>query len=102
MIDEIVRTLLFGFGEEPQRRAEMSEIMFRLRDPRLIGRDPTQDLGPHVSQRLNHQWVGHAANQTMVEGSRTAAKLVRLLPRAEILKGEIFYTPPEAEVLIEA
>jgi hypothetical protein len=80
----------------------MSEIMFRLSNLRLIGRDPTQDLGTHISQRLNHHRIGHAANQTMVERLRTPTKLVRLLPRAELLDGEIFSSLREAQVLIEA
>ncbi|MEJ1978429.1 MAG: hypothetical protein WDN49_22180 [Acetobacteraceae bacterium] len=53
--DQIARTLLFGFGKEPQGCVEMGEIMFRLGDLRLIGSDPTQDLRPQISQRLNHQ-----------------------------------------------
>lgn len=32
--DQIARTLLFGFGKEPQGCVEMGEIMFRLGDQR--------------------------------------------------------------------
>ncbi len=100
--DEIARTLLFRLGEQPQRRGEMREVMFRLRDLRFISRDTAQNLGPHLSQRLNHQRIAHAVDQTIVQRSRTPANLVQLLPKAECLNQHWFLTLADACEKVEA
>jgi hypothetical protein len=53
---------MFGLGKQPDRRIDMGQVMFRLRDLRLIGCDPPMDLAALVFQRLDNQRFCHAPN----------------------------------------
>ena len=70
MADHVPRPLMLGVGKQPDRRIDMGQVMFRLRDLRLIGCDPPVDLTALVFQRLNNQRFCHEPNiQLQPDGS---------------------------------
>ena len=53
--DEIPRLLLLWLGEQPDRRVHVREVVPGLRNLRLVRRDPPEDLGALLTQRLDDQ-----------------------------------------------
>jgi len=53
MADHVAGALFIGLGEQPDRRVDMRQIVFGLRNLRLIGRDTAMDLGALALQSLN-------------------------------------------------
>jgi hypothetical protein len=51
----------FRRRKEFDRRVDMRQVMVRMRDLRLIGRDLPEDLGALLRQSLNDQRLGHAS-----------------------------------------
>jgi hypothetical protein len=78
---------MLGVGKQPDRRIDMGQVMFRLRDLRLIGCDPPVDLPALVFQRLK---ITNGSAMTQTSGAIRI--LVHLLPKTECLNAHWFLT----------
>jgi len=78
MAHDATGTLTLDVGEQSDRCIDMCKIVLRLRNLRLIGVNPTMDLGTFVLKCLDSERFRHSTNSNQDAPLRPAINLVRL------------------------